>query len=80
MSFSLATQAAFYYNYVWYKNIKISQLEKKENHELLRCIENGLNIYGLEIPNYGSSVDTNSDLLEVRKLITKNSIYKKYCI
>jgi len=63
-----------------YKNIKISQLEKKENHELLRCIENGLNIYGLEIPNYGSSVDTNSDLLEVRKLITKNIIYKKYCI
>ena len=61
-----------------YKHLKITKLERKENHELLRCIESGLNIYGQEIENYGTSVDISSDLVKVRKLMKKDKIYNRY--
>jgi 3-deoxy-manno-octulosonate cytidylyltransferase (CMP-KDO synthetase) len=61
-----------------YQDLKITKLEKKENHELLRCIESGVSIYGQQIQNYGTSVDIDSDLEKVRKIMLTDKIYTQY--
>jgi 3-deoxy-manno-octulosonate cytidylyltransferase (CMP-KDO synthetase) len=48
-------------------NYKRGPLEISENVEILRLIENGIEVCAIEIPNYGRAVDTLEDLDFVNK-------------
>ena len=45
-----------------FSNLKIGNLEKSENIEVLRFLENRHNVNSVVVPNYGRSVDTPDDL------------------
>jgi 3-deoxy-manno-octulosonate cytidylyltransferase (CMP-KDO synthetase) len=49
--------------------LPVSQLEKREKLEQLRCLENNITIYSLEVSQKPISVDTREDLERARRVI-----------
>tara|TARA_E500000178_G_scaffold46812_1_gene42032 strand:- start:5997 stop:6749 length:753 start_codon:yes stop_codon:yes gene_type:complete len=54
-----------------FNRMKPTLLEKTESIDMNRIIENGDNIHMVEVSDYVKSIDTNSDLIEVEKLLKK---------
>lgn len=50
-----------------FSNLKTGNLEKSENIEVLRFLENRYKVNSVVVPNYGRSVDTPDDLVFVNK-------------
>ncbi len=61
-----------------FSNLEISNLEKIEDIELLRALENKIKIGTLSIKGDSFSVDTKDDLLRARKIIKNDPIRKLY--
>ena len=62
---------------------KPSSIEKKENIELIRCLENDINVYSFPVQNKLIGVDTMNEFREVKSLLERdlnytNSIMKYY--
>lgn len=57
-----------------YKNLNIGPLEKIEEHDIIRLLENGIPIYAHPYDTETISVDTSKDLDRVRKLILNNTL------
>ena len=57
---------------------KISYLEKVEGIELLRALENNLNLGTFIIKGNSFSVDVNDDLLSAINEMPKNPVRKRY--
>ena len=62
---------------------KPSSIEKKENIELIRCLENDINVYSFPVQNKLIGVDTMNEFREVKSLLERdlnytNSILKYY--
>ena len=63
-----------------YSKWEKSYLEKIEYNEYLRILENGYKIKAIEVESDAISVDTNSDLEYVRKVMINDPWYLKYKI
>ena len=61
-----------------YNSLKPSLNEKIEKIELLRAVDNNLNLGSVLVSNESISVDTPEDLKKVRKLIKLDKIKNKY--
>ncbi len=61
-----------------YNSLSMSINEKIEKIELLRAIDNDLNIGTVLVDKPSMSVDTNKDLIKVKKIIKKDKILNKY--
>ena len=61
-----------------YKLLPISNIEKIENHEYIRLIENGFKIKCSLVENAVISIDLPSDLEYIKKIILDDPIYLKY--
>ena len=57
-----------------FNNFNMSNLEISESIELLRLIENGINVRVVNVLDHIKSVDTASDFKFIKKLILKNAI------
>lgn len=49
-----------------------------ESHELLRLLENGHKIQGVEVDSSAISVDTQDDLIKVRKMMKEDAFFPQY--
>ena len=54
---------------------KPSSIEKKENIELIRCLENDINVYSFPVQNKLIGVDTMNEFREVKSLLERDSNY-----
>ena len=61
-----------------YATLEQTPLDKYESHELLRVLENGYKIQGIEVDSSAISVDTPDDLAYVRRVMVDNPIFKYY--
>jgi len=61
-----------------YTSLKPTPLEQIEYNEYLRVLEHGVKIKAVRIKDAKISVDTPDDLEEVKKLMQKDSLKKKY--
>lgn len=61
-----------------YNGLEQTPLDKYESHELLRVLENGYKIQGVEVDSSAISVDTPEDLKYVRSLMQDDSAFKQY--
>lgn len=61
-----------------YKTLKQTLYDQIESHELLRLIENGYQIYGLEVESSAISVDTFDDLEYVRSVMYEDRLFLHY--
>jgi len=64
----------------FYKLLPISNIEKIENHEYIRLIENGFKIKCSLVENAVISIDLPSDLEYIKKIISNDPIYLKYSL
>ena len=61
-----------------YNSLKMGRLENIEGIELLRAIENGMNLGTFSIKSSSFSVDVNQDLLKAIDLMPRDKFRKKY--
>jgi 3-deoxy-manno-octulosonate cytidylyltransferase (CMP-KDO synthetase) len=61
-----------------YATLAQTPLDKYESHELLRVLENGYKIQGIEVDSSAISVDTPDDLAYVRRVMVDNPVFKRY--
>jgi len=61
-----------------YSKWQKTKLEKIEFNEYLRILEKGYKIKGVKVDSNAISVDTNSDLMEVKKLMEKDELFMRY--
>ena len=61
-----------------YCEFKYSKLEKLENIELLRALENGLKIKTFTLNGDSFSIDIKKDYYKAKKYIKKDKLYKTY--
>ena len=61
-----------------YSKFKKSFYEKNEDIELLRAIENGMNVYSFSFIDAAFSVDLYDDYLKAKIAMTKDTYRKKY--
>lgn len=61
-----------------YMTLEQTPLDKYEMHELLRVLENGYKIQGIEVESSAISVDTLEDLEWVRSVMTNCDVFQKY--
>jgi len=61
-----------------YMTLEQTPLDYIESHELLRVLENGYKIQGIEVESSAISVDTPEDLEYVRKVMHDDPIFKHY--
>jgi 3-deoxy-manno-octulosonate cytidylyltransferase (CMP-KDO synthetase) len=67
------------YNFLkQYNNLKKCNLEKIESIDMLRVVENNYKLGVSIIKGEVDNIDTKEDLPKVRKLLTKDNLYKKY--
>jgi len=59
-----------------YKNKK-SKIEKKEDIEILRFLENNISVKMVKLSGESKAVDTRKDVIEVKKIISKKN-FEKY--
>ena len=53
-------------------------LERQESIEMIRALQHGYKVRMVRSSFLSKSVDTNSDRLEVEKIMKKDDIYKEY--
>ena len=53
-------------------------LERQESIEMIRALQHGFKVRMVRSSFLSKSVDTNSDRLEVEKIMKKDDIYKEY--
>jgi len=63
-----------------YMTLEQTPLDRIESHELLRVLENGYKIQGIEVESSAISVDTVDDLEYVRSAMIDDPIFKLYGI
>ena len=61
-----------------YAKMEKTPLEKIEDHEHLRIIENGYKLIAKEVKSQAVSLDTYDDLEYIEKQMLKDKWYKKY--
>jgi len=61
-----------------YMTLEQTPLDRVESHELLRVLENGYKIQGIEVASSAISVDTPEDLEYVRSVMSDDPIFKLY--
>lgn len=61
-----------------YMTLEQTELDRIESHELLRVLENGYKIQGIEVESSAISVDTPEDLEYVRSVIDNDPVFKHY--
>ena len=61
-----------------FKKLKQSELEKIENIELMRAIENEMNLGTFEMKGSSFAIDVKDDFLKALILMPKDKIRKKY--
>lgn len=61
-----------------YNTLKQTPLDRIESHELLRVLEYGYKIQGIEVKSSAISVDTTDDLEYVRSVMSNDEIFKLY--
>lgn len=61
-----------------YATLEQTRLDRYESHELLRVLENGYKIQGVEVESSAISVDTPEDLDYVRNVMYDDPVFKKY--
>ena len=61
-----------------FKNLKPTELEKIENIELMRALENDMNLGTFEMKGSSFAIDVKEDFLKALALMPKDKIRKKY--
>ena len=61
-----------------FKKLKESHLEKIEGIELMRALENNMQIGTFELKGDGFSVDTKDDFIKAKKYIVNDQYRKEY--
>ena len=61
-----------------YATLEQTRLDRYESHELLRVLENGYKIQGVEVESSAISVDTPEDLDYVRSVMHDDPVFKIY--
>lgn len=61
-----------------YCNLKKTPNEKKEGIELMRALDNNLNVGTIKIKTNSFSINTKKDLTLAKKIMKKNNLRKKY--
>jgi len=61
-----------------YNNMEPTELEIIESVDMMRILENGMNVRMIETAHASKSVDTPEDIEEVRKLMQNDELYKSY--
>ena len=61
-----------------YSTLEETPLDRIESHELLRVLEHGYKIQGVEVESSAISVDTPEDLAYVRSVMEDDYVFKQY--